>query len=158
MGTQLEIFGKPAVYGNFDLSQDGKRLAVDITRRTGPTDDRDIWLMDLANGVNEHLTKTGTNSNMPVLSPDGQVVFIAGGTGGDIHAKAPSRGTQPGRQNRVRTGQGTFRHQTNGKTQSRAIRRDGRRPAFPDQEASDGGNVCRHPITVIVNWSAGLRK
>jgi len=85
-GAPPEIVGMPNSYGNFDLSDDGKSLVVDVRDRAGA---QNIFLMDLVTGVNEQITSNGRlNNNTPVLSPDEQVAFSSGnGQGADIYVQ-----------------------------------------------------------------------
>ena len=59
--------------GPFDLSPDGKRLAVEI----GTGDDRDLWLKDLVNGTLSRITSAPGSDRSAVWSPDSQrIAFV----------------------------------------------------------------------------------
>src|SRR5581483_6419972 len=65
----------PAAYysGSIRLSPDGKLAVVD---QTDDTQNRDIWILDMARGASMRFTFDGAYDVLPVWSPDGwQIVF-----------------------------------------------------------------------------------
>jgi Tol biopolymer transport system component/predicted Ser/Thr protein kinase len=68
-GKRLGTVGDPADYSNPDLSPDGNRLAVGI--RDPVTDQRKIWIFDLARGTRSRLTFGAGDDLNPVWSADG---------------------------------------------------------------------------------------
>jgi serine/threonine-protein kinase len=60
----------PAMYHDFRLSPDGKRIAL----LNGPSGGSDIWIYDIPRHTNTRLTFTG-NSAAPVWSRDGKSIF-----------------------------------------------------------------------------------
>ena len=72
-----EALPMPAqTYGNFRLSPDGRRLAIEVLGSTS-----DIWIYETTSGKGIRLTTDGNNTS-PVWSPDGtRVVYAAGPSG-----------------------------------------------------------------------------
>ena len=71
-GKKLGSAGEPGLYTtNFDLSVDGKQIAV--ARQNPTTSQYDIWLIDLARGLPARFTFD------PALSPAGNVVWSPDG-------------------------------------------------------------------------------
>jgi Tol biopolymer transport system component/predicted Ser/Thr protein kinase len=66
-GRALGTAGDPGQYGELALSPDGTRVA--FARRDGGNED--IWLLDLARGVNTRFTFDPAPDRDPVWSPDG---------------------------------------------------------------------------------------
>ncbi len=63
-------------YGNFRLSPDGRRLAIEVVGGTS-----DIWIYETMSGKGIRLTTDGNNTT-PLWSPDGtRVVYAAGPSG-----------------------------------------------------------------------------
>ena len=87
-GRELETLGDPGDYANPALSPSGDRLAFNLTdSRNGKGD---IWIRDLARGVNSRFSLGPGNNVRPVWSPDGgQIVFTSdrGGTF-DVYEKS----------------------------------------------------------------------
>ncbi len=75
-GKELGTAGDPARFGSVWASPDGKRLVVDIDdQRTARAD---LWIRDLARGVNSRFTFDPGNDSEPLWSPDGaSIVFSA---------------------------------------------------------------------------------
>jgi serine/threonine protein kinase len=72
-GKEIGLVGQPANYIRPALSPDGKRVAVDGSDIQG---NRDIWLLDLANGNPTRFTFDPAQELFAVWSPDGsRVVF-----------------------------------------------------------------------------------
>jgi Tol biopolymer transport system component len=64
----MEVVGAPDVYGNVDLSPDGKSLAVDKTDME--TLNTDVWTYDLTRNSSKRLTFDPAIDALPVWSPD----------------------------------------------------------------------------------------
>ena len=75
-GKELETAGPPGDYGNPALSRAGDRLAFNASDpRSGKFD---IWVRDLARGVNSRFTFAAGVNICPLWSPDGsRIVFTA---------------------------------------------------------------------------------
>ena len=73
-GKQLGTVGESGDYSNPSLAPDGKRLAVGV--RDPKTAKRDIWLIDLARGVNSRFTFDPADDLNPVWSKDGSRVLF----------------------------------------------------------------------------------
>ncbi len=90
-GKELETAGGIAEYGNPALSHKGDRLAFDaVDARSGKND---IWVRDLARGVNSRFS-FGAGSNIcPLWSPDGsRIAFASDRDGGFSLFEKPSSG------------------------------------------------------------------
>jgi Tol biopolymer transport system component len=86
-GKELETLGDAGQYRNPALSPDGTRLAFEADDpRSGKAD---IWIRDLARGVNSRFTFGSANSTIPMWSPDG--LRLAYSTGIDLYEK-PTNG------------------------------------------------------------------
>ena len=73
-GKQIGILGDPAVYGDVELSPDGKRASVSIPDQAGKG--RNIWLYDVARGLKTRFTFDPAIDAQSIWSPDGsRVVF-----------------------------------------------------------------------------------
>jgi Tol biopolymer transport system component/tRNA A-37 threonylcarbamoyl transferase component Bud32 len=69
-GHEIETIGDPGDYSNPAFSPAGDRLAYNSTdSRSGKSE---IWIRDLARGVNSRFTFTGKRTLVPLWSPDGQ--------------------------------------------------------------------------------------
>jgi Tol biopolymer transport system component len=88
-GKELETLGDPGDYANPTLSPSGDRLAFNLTDSTNAKGD--IWIRDLARGVNSRFTLGPGNNNRPVWSPDGATIVFGSDRGGgpfDLYEKA----------------------------------------------------------------------
>jgi Tol biopolymer transport system component len=89
-GKKLGTIGEPGVYRTLTISPDGKRVAVE---RTDPqTQDKDIWLIDVATGAATRFTSDPAWEAFPTWSPDGsRIVFTSNRNGVyDLYQKASS--------------------------------------------------------------------
>jgi eukaryotic-like serine/threonine-protein kinase len=86
-GKELETLGDPAEVHNPTFSPSGDRVAFDLAdTRSGKAD---IWIRDLARGVNSRFTfSTGGDAFGPIWSPDGKRIVYTASAGWDIHEKA----------------------------------------------------------------------
>ena len=84
-GKELEAVGETGEFHNPSLSPSGDRLAFDLADpRSGKLD---IWVRDLARGVNSRLTfGEGGDAFCPLWSPDGRRIVYTLGT--DLYAKS----------------------------------------------------------------------
>ena len=58
-----------------EISPDGKYAAV--SARDGATNDRDVWIHDLAMGTKRVIAPAKGNDNFPLWSPDGKEIIFA---------------------------------------------------------------------------------
>ncbi len=87
-GKELDTLGDPGDYANPTLSPSGDRLAFNLTDpRSGKGD---IWIRDLARGVNSRFTLGAGNNVRPVWAPDGSAIVFASDRGGafDLYEKS----------------------------------------------------------------------
>ena len=86
-GKATGVVGAPDVYGNVELSPDGKSLAVDKTDME--TLNTDIWTYDLTRDSSKRLTFDPSIDALPVWNPDGlSLVFGSNrGMGREIYMK-----------------------------------------------------------------------
>ena len=74
-GREIDTIGDQGEYGNPSLSRAGDRLAFGLNdTRNGKND---IWIRDLARGVNSRFTFGAGNNITPVWSPDGAIIVFA---------------------------------------------------------------------------------
>ncbi len=84
-GKDLETLGDAAEYHNPTFSPTGDRVAFDLADpRTGRPN---IWVRDLARGVNSRFTFSGDEPIAPVWSPDGRRIVFRAGSGWDLYEK-----------------------------------------------------------------------
>jgi eukaryotic-like serine/threonine-protein kinase len=90
--------GEPGVYRTLTISPDGKRIAVERTDPPTPnqTQNRDIWLIEIASGKSTRFTSDPAWEAFPAWSPDGsRIIFTSNRAGNfDLYQKA-SNGTGP---------------------------------------------------------------
>jgi Tol biopolymer transport system component len=86
-GKELASVGEPGEITNPCLSPDGKRVLITI--RDPATKTRDVWILDLARGLNSRLTFDPAEDHNPVWSPDGAYVWFSSNRKGhhDIYKK-----------------------------------------------------------------------
>ena len=88
----LSTLGDAADILDLRLSPDGKSVAVTIQDHT--TDNRDIWIYDVARGTRTRFTFDAGSDQNPIWSPDGRTIVFASGRKGhlDLYRK-PSDGS-----------------------------------------------------------------
>jgi Tol biopolymer transport system component len=89
-GKQVGTVGEPGVYRTLTISPDGKRVAVE--RADPQTQNKDIWLLDVASGAATRFTSDPGWDAFPTWSPDGsRIVFTSNRSGVyDLYQKASS--------------------------------------------------------------------
>jgi Tol biopolymer transport system component len=91
VGRELDTLGDPGDYANPTLSPAGDRLTFNLT--DARTAKGDIWIRDLARGVNSRFTLGAGNNVRPVWSPDGSAIVFASDRGGPFELyQKPVRG------------------------------------------------------------------
>jgi Tol biopolymer transport system component len=88
-GRELDTLGEPGDYANPTLSPSGDRVAFNLT--DAGTAKGDIWIRDLARGVNSRFTLGAGNNVRPVWSPDGSSIVFSSDRGAgvfDLYEKA----------------------------------------------------------------------
>jgi dipeptidyl aminopeptidase/acylaminoacyl peptidase len=87
-GRELESLGDPGDYANPALSPAGDRLAFNLTDPRSSKND--IWVRDLARGVNSRFTFGVGNNFRPLWSPDGASIVFSSDREGtpDLYEKA----------------------------------------------------------------------
>ncbi|MCA1583116.1 MAG: serine/threonine-protein kinase [Acidobacteria bacterium] len=84
-GRDLETLGEPGEYHNPTFSPSGDRVAFDMADpRSGKLD---IWVRDLARGVNSRFTFSAVDASVPLWSPDGRRIVFRVGANGDLFEK-----------------------------------------------------------------------
>ena len=73
-GTPLQTVGPSGLYGGFDLSTDGSRLAIEVLK-DGPTIRSTISTLDAVSGVMAPLTSGDLNDNDPRFNAAGDIAF-----------------------------------------------------------------------------------
>jgi Tol biopolymer transport system component/tRNA A-37 threonylcarbamoyl transferase component Bud32 len=87
-GKQVGEISSSGNYGTIELSPSGDRVAVDMIA----SNNRDIWVIDIARGVPSRLTSDAASDWTPSWSPDGSRIIYASSRSGnnDIYQKASS--------------------------------------------------------------------
>ncbi len=91
-GRELDTLGDPGDYSNPALSPAGDRVAFSLSDpRNAKTD---VWIRDLARGVNSRFTLGAGNNIRSIWSPDGSTIVFSSDRGGvyDLYEK-PVRGS-----------------------------------------------------------------
>src|SRR4029077_20640078 len=70
-GTVQPLAAPPRVYGQPQLSPDGRQLAVAIE-----SPKNDVWIYDLARSTLTRLTFEGENNSRPLWTPDGKRILF----------------------------------------------------------------------------------
>jgi len=94
-GKVAAMTGEPGQYRTLTVSPDGKRIAVE--RADPQTQNRDIWLLDVASGKTTRFTSDPGWDAFPTWSPDGsRIIFTSNRSGAfDLYQKATnSSGTE----------------------------------------------------------------
>ncbi len=73
-GKELDTLGDPGEYGEPDLSPSGDRLAFDLVDLR--SNKSDIWIRDLARGVNSRFTFAPGNAFAPLWSRGGETIVF----------------------------------------------------------------------------------
>ena len=79
-GELLGRVGPPGEYIQPRISPDGKRIAV--SQPDPRTGNRDLWLMEVSQGIPSRFTLDAANDWCPVWSPDGREVLFSSDPGG----------------------------------------------------------------------------
>jgi Tol biopolymer transport system component len=80
--------GEPGLYRTLTISPDGKRIAFE--RADPQTQNRDIWLLEIASGKTTRFTSDPAWEAFPTWSPDGSRIVFTSNRGGnfDLYQKA----------------------------------------------------------------------
>lgn len=86
-GKVVGTAGEPGLYRTLTISADGKRIAVE--RAETGTQNRDIWLVDVASGAMTRLTSDPGFDAFPIWSPDGRRIIFTSNRSGvyDLYEK-----------------------------------------------------------------------
>ena len=91
-GKVVGTAGEPGLYRTLTISPDGKRVAFE--RNDPQTQNRDIWLLEVASGATTRFTSDPGWEAFPTWSPDGRLIIFTSNRSGvyDLYQKA-SNGT-----------------------------------------------------------------
>lgn len=86
-GKAVGTSGEPGLYRTLTISPDGKRVAFE--RNDPQTQNRDIWLLEVASGVTTRFTSDPGWEAFPTWSPDGRRIVFTSNRGGvyDLYEK-----------------------------------------------------------------------
>ncbi len=89
-GAVTDSLGDVGVYGNCQLSPDGKFFAVELEESNSANND--IWVFDLERNVKTRLTFDPSGDMNPVWSPDGKSIYYSSSRAGNynIYRKSSS--------------------------------------------------------------------
>jgi eukaryotic-like serine/threonine-protein kinase len=87
-GNMAGKAGSPGIYRTLAISPDGKRVAFE--RADPQTQNRDIWLLDIATGAETRFTSDPGWDAFPIWSPDGRRIIFTSNRSGvyDLYQKA----------------------------------------------------------------------
>ena len=94
IGTALETVGPPGLYGGFDLSPDGSRVAIEVLK-DGPATRSTISTLDTVRGVLTPLTLGDLNDNDPRFGPAGDIAFARNSGDATGIVKVDATGANP---------------------------------------------------------------
>lgn len=91
-GNAIGTVGEAGLYRTLTISPDGKRIAVE--RTDAATQNRDIWLVEIASGSMRRFTTDPGWDAFPTWSPDGSRIIFTSNRSGvfDLYEKASSGG------------------------------------------------------------------
>jgi Tol biopolymer transport system component len=82
-GNKLGTIGEPGLYRTLTISPDGKHVAVE---RTDPqTQNKDIWVLDVASGAATRFTSDPGWDAFPTWSPDSRRIVFTSNRGGGVY-------------------------------------------------------------------------
>jgi Tol biopolymer transport system component len=87
-GKVVGTAGEPGLYRTLTISPDGKRIAVE--RADSQTQNRDIWVLEVASGKAARFTSDPAWEAFPTWSPDASRIIFTSNRGGvyDLYQKA----------------------------------------------------------------------
>jgi Tol biopolymer transport system component len=145
-GRELESVGDAGEYGNPALSPAGDRLAFDMTDPRAVKND--IWVRDVARGVNSRFTFGGGNNICPQWSPDGRTIVFSSDRNGTYDLFEKPAGGQGEEKLLMKSGEFKF---------ASSWSRDGRYLAYSSQSAKTNWDIWvlptfgdRKPIPFLV--------
>jgi Tol biopolymer transport system component/predicted Ser/Thr protein kinase len=146
-GKELETVGDPGNYGNPILSPSGDRLAYNLSdARNGKGD---VWIRDLARGVNSRFSLGPGNNFRPLWSPDGSRIVFSSDREGAIDLYEKSTQGQGGEKLLLHSDEAKF---------GTSWSRDGRFIAYSSQNPKSGFDLWalptfgdRKPVPILVS-------